>query len=90
MNWCTAQDGSRYGWLAVILTVHATVLAPITFFTILTTGIGFIYVPFVIASMTACLVSNLAAMPTRITIPIFFASVLVDLVILAIAVASLI
>jgi hypothetical protein len=32
--------------------------------------------------MGACLVVNLAALPTKITIPVFFISVLIDLVII--------
>jgi hypothetical protein len=39
--------------------------------------------------MCMCLVTNLAAMPTRVTIPVFFLSLLIDLGIVFAAVASL-
>ena len=87
--WCAAQDRNRYGWLAVIVTVHATVLAPLAFITVLATGMSFMYIPFIIGGMTACVVSNLAAMSTKATIPIFLVSVLIDLLIVAIGIAGL-
>jgi hypothetical protein len=37
--------------------------------------------------MAACLVTNLSALPARITIPVFFASLLVDIVIIALCLA---
>jgi hypothetical protein len=34
---------------------------------------------FIIGAMTMCLIVNLAAMPTKITIPVLFLSILIDL-----------
>jgi hypothetical protein len=52
------------------------------------TGNHFIFWPFAIGAMAACLVVNLAAMPTRIIIPVFFISLLIDLVIIVLCVAN--
>jgi hypothetical protein len=41
----------------------------------------------VMAAMAAALIVNLAAMPTKITIPVFFASIIADVVAIAAAVA---
>jgi hypothetical protein len=83
MHWCDTQERNRFGWTAAILAGHGCILTIITVMAILLTGNQFIYWPFAIAAMTACLVTNLAAMPTKIIIPVFLASVLLDIVIIA-------
>ena len=82
MNWCDRQEKYRFGWLAAALTLHGCVLTIITMFAVVLAGNHFIFWPFVIGAMGITLITNLAAMPTRITIPVFFFSVLVDLVII--------
>lgn len=88
IDWCTAQDKSRYGWLAVILTVHGCVLTPITVLLIATGANSIVYWGVAIGAIAMSVISNLAAMPTKITIPIFFFSVLVDLSLIVISLAS--
>jgi hypothetical protein len=56
-------------------------------FAVVLAGNHFIFWPFVIGAMGATLLVNLAAMPTKITIPVFFFSVLIDLVIIISCVA---
>jgi hypothetical protein len=51
-------------------------------FAVVLAGNHFIFWPFVIGAMASTLLVNLAAMPTKITIPVFLFSVLVDLVII--------
>lgn len=83
INWCEGQEKNRFGWLAASITLHGCVLTIITMFAIISTGNHFIFWPFAIGAMGFTLVVNLSAMPTRITIPVFFLSVLIDLVIIA-------
>ena len=80
--WCDGQEKYRFGWLAAALTLHGCILTIITSFAILLAGNNFIFWPFAIGAMGMTLVVNLAAMPTKITIPVFFFSVLLDLVII--------
>ena len=80
--WCDSQEKYRLGWLAAALTLHGCVLTIITMFAIVLTGNHFIFWPFIIGGMGITLIVNLAAMPTKITIPVFFFSVLLDLVII--------
>ncbi len=75
-------------WLAISLAGHGCVLTIITMFAIMFAGNNFIFWPFAIGAMAMCLIVNLAAMPTKITIPVFFLSVLIDVVIIAICVAT--
>jgi hypothetical protein len=45
---------------------------------------------FVIAAMTMSLVTNLAALPTKITIPVFFFSLMIDVAVIINCIAFMI
>lgn len=79
LNWCEGQEKNKLGWLAGILTGHGCFITPLVLLVVAMTGNNFIYWPFIIAAMGMCLVTNLAAMPTKVTIPTFFLSLLIDL-----------
>ena len=87
ITWCDGQEKYRLGWLAVALGLHGCVLTIFTMFAVILAGNHFIFWPFVIGAMGITLIANLAAMPTKITIPVFFFSVIVDLVIIACCIA---
>jgi hypothetical protein len=82
MNYCKGQEKNRLLWLGVILAAHGCILTPIT---VMVTFIGGAHFPLFMAGMIAmgiALVTNLAAMPTKVTIPAFALSILVDVVII--------
>lgn len=87
INWCDGQEKYRFGWLATALTLHGCVLTILTMFAVVLAGNHFIFWPFIIGAMGISLLTNLAAMPTKITIPVFFFSVLIDLIIIASCIA---
>jgi len=82
IDWCEGQEKYRFGWLAAALSIHGCILTILTMFAVVLAGNHFIFWPFVIGAMAVTLISNLAAMPTKITIPVFFFSVIIDLVII--------
>lgn len=84
INFATAQERNRFGWLAAAITLQGCVLAPLTLFAIISNGNPFIlWIPCIVV-FTVTEIVNLAAMPTRITIPILFAGIIIDaLVVLA-------
>jgi hypothetical protein len=88
IGWCEGQEENRFGWTAFTIAGHGCVFTILTVVAVLFSGNHFIFWPFVIGAMAVPLVVNLAAMPTRITIPVLFLSVLVDLVIIAIAIVN--
>ena len=88
-NWTASQEKYRYGWLATILAIHGCILAPIVLLIVFLNGANIVLATMVAGSLAACLITNLAAMPTKITIPVFFTSLLVDLAVVAISVATL-
>lgn len=88
IKWTDKQEENRFGWTAGIITGHGCVFTVITVIAIVFTGNHFIFWPFAIGAMAACLVVILSAMPTRIIIPVFLFSLLIDLVIIILCVAN--
>jgi len=82
INWAKGQEENRLMWLAVAIIGHGCIITIMTMLAIIFSGNLFIFWPFAIAAMSLTVVSNLAAMPTKITIPIFFISVLIDVAII--------
>src|SRR5574338_1661200 len=77
INWSAGQEENRLMWTAIAIFGHGCIITIMTILVIVLTGNHFIYWPFAIVAMTASVVSYLAAMPTKITIPIFFLSVFI-------------
>lgn len=88
IQWADSQEKHRFGWTAGIIAGHGCVATIITAAVIIFTGNQFIFWPITIGVMAACLIVNLAAMPTKIIIPVFFASLLIDLLIIAICLSN--
>ena len=86
--WATGQEENRFLWLTIGIAGHGFVFTIITTMIIVFTGNHFIFWPFAIAAMAMCLISNLAALPTKITIPILFFSLLIDVVIIALCLVN--
>jgi hypothetical protein len=80
--WCDQQEKYRLAWLGAIVTGHGCVITPLTLGFVMLAGNNFIFWPLAIAAMGMSLITNLAAMPTKVTIPVFFLSLLIDLVII--------
>ena len=90
IDWCKNQEQERLLWLAISLTVHGCILVPLSIVAVMLAGNALALFMLVIISMGMSLVVNLAAMPTKITIPVFAFSVLIDLgVLIACAVIGL-
>lgn len=78
VTWADEQEENRFGWTAFAIAGHGCVFTIFTAAAVLFTGNNFIFWPFVIAAMAIPLIANLAALPTKITIPILFFSLVVD------------
>jgi hypothetical protein len=86
INWCKGQQENRLLWLGIALAGHGCVLTPLTVVAVLLDGASFPLMMLAIIAMGMALVTNLAALPTKITIPVFLLSIIIDI---AIVVASL-
>jgi hypothetical protein len=87
ITWSDTQQGNRLLWLGLILCLHGCVLTPLTVMAVLLAGTNLILFMVTIVAMGISLVSNLAAMPTKITIPLFVLSIIIDLVVVGFALA---
>ena len=79
ITWCNGQEENRFMWLAAGLTGHGCFLTPVTLMAVMLSGNSMFLWALVIAAMTMTLVTNLAALPAKITVPVFFLSILIDL-----------
>ena len=82
LHWCHGQDKYRIGWTAASLAIHGCVITPLTLFAIILSGNNIVLWVLALASMGAALVTNLAAMPTKVTIPVFLLSIVIDLTVI--------
>lgn len=82
INWCAAQEDNRYGWLGVAIASHGCVFTPLTMFAIILSGNSIFFWFLAIIAMMMTLVTNLAALPAKITIPVFLFSILTDVAVI--------
>src|SRR4051812_2875108 len=78
-SWCESQQKNRLLWLGVILTGHGCIFTPLTVMTVLLAGTNLFLFMLAIVAMGLAVVTNLAALPTKITLPVFFLSLLIDI-----------
>ena len=88
ISWATNQEENRLLWLAIGVLGHGCIFTIMTALAIILTGNHIIFWPIAIFAMGMTLVTNLAAMPTKVTIPVFFLSLLIDLGIIIACIAS--
>ena len=81
-TWCRSQEKNRIAWLAITITAHGCIVTPITLIAIIMSGNHLLYWFLAMAAMGSSLVTNLAALPTKITIPVFLLSLSIDLFII--------
>lgn len=79
------QQPNSFGWLAVALFAQGCLLAPVTILAIVQNGNSLGLWMACILTFVITEVTNLAAMPTKITIPVFFAGAIIDLAVIALA-----
>ena len=87
MNFCKGQEQNRLLWLGIALAAHGCIITPLTVMAVLLAGTNFFLFIAAFVAMGMSVVTNLAAMPTRITIPVFILSILIDI---AIVVATIV
>ncbi len=89
LNWTRGQENNRFLWLGIALAGHGCFLTPFTISAALLAGLHFGFVIAALAAMAMALVSNLAALPTKITIPVFIVSILADIAIILISILAI-
>ena len=82
LNWSKGQESNRLLWLGVALSAHGCIITPLTIMAVLLAGTNIFLFILALVAMGATLVTNLAAMPTKITIPVFIWSTMIDIAII--------
>ena len=85
-QFCAGQESNRLMWLGGILAAHGCIITPLTVMAVLLAGAPMFLFILALVAMGMSLVTNLAALPTRITIPVFVLSILIDI---AVVISSL-
>ena len=78
-QWTGQQQKNSLAWVAIGLAGHGCVITPITLYAVFAAGMHLPLFMLALAAMAMTLVVNLAALPTKITIPVFFLSILLDI-----------
>lgn len=79
LDWSKGQESNRLLWLGLALGAHGCVLTPLTVLAVVLAGSSLPMLIIALIAMMMALVTNLAAMPTKITIPVFALSVIIDI-----------
>ncbi len=82
-----SQEERRFFWAAISLLGHGTFFTIGTMAIVILTGTNFALLTATCLSMAIVLVVNLAALPTKYMIPVFFLSLLADIIIIVTALA---
>lgn len=80
--YCDAQEERRFFWVALSLLGHGTIFTILTFIVVILTGNVFPLLVATCLNMVLVVIINLAALPLRYLIPVFFTSLLLDLLIM--------
>lgn len=70
-SWCKVRQANRLLWLGIALAGHGCILTPVTIMAVVFAGTNLVLFILALIAMAMTLVTNLAAMPTKITIPVF-------------------
>lgn len=87
LDWCTSQENNRLLWLAIAITFHGCVLTPLTVLIVAMTGINLLLLFVTGLAMSFVLIVNLAALPTKYTLPVLIFSIIMDITVIITAFA---
>lgn len=83
LKWAEKEDEDNHvTWVGISIAVAAAVTFPVTMLAILLNGAFFGLIIAAMAALALVVVTNLAALPTKYTIPFLFLSVLIDIAII--------
>jgi hypothetical protein len=78
INWCDLQECNRFLWLGIALMGSIGMVLPLTLVTVLLTSQNFILLAAAAIANVPVLAVNLAAQPTKVTLPFLFSAWLVN------------
>ena len=88
IGFCESKEYNRLAWVGIILVSQGCVITPVTLFFVVVSGINPILLGLTSVSIMINLVVNLAAMPTKITIPVYVLSLLLSAAVIIASIAA--
>jgi len=82
IHWCSKQEENRLGWLAASFIVHGCIFVPMTIMIIAASGNNFVFIALALGAMIVAITASLADLPTRISLPVFFFTLALDILII--------
>jgi hypothetical protein len=79
IEYADQQESKRLLWAAIGILGHGTIFTIGTLAVVILSGTSFPLLAITCFTMTMVVVVNLAALPTKYTVPIFFLSLVIDL-----------
>jgi hypothetical protein len=85
INWSKNEEKNRIAWVGISIMLITAIFFPVTMASILVHGGTFKLIIGAMFSLILVVVPNLAALPTRFTIPAFFTGVFIDIILIAVS-----
>jgi hypothetical protein len=85
MEWIKKEEKNHIAWVGASIMVMSAVFFPITITAILLNGAIFTLVMGAVVSLAGVVITNLAALPTKYTIPALMMGILMDIVLIVIS-----
>jgi hypothetical protein len=81
-TWAANEDLERHiGWVGIMVVAMTVVCFPLTMAVILVNGAVFGLILVAMVSLVLVVITNLAALPTKYTIPFFFLGIAIDVIV---------
>jgi hypothetical protein len=85
-KWAAGEDEERHiGWVGITVTIMTAICFPLTMSVIILNGAVFGLMIPAMVSLVLVVVTNLAALPTKYTIPFFFLGIFIDVVVVGLS-----
>jgi hypothetical protein len=79
-QWASSQEKNHVGWVGLSVMLMAAVFFPLTLTAVLFNGPAFSLIIVAMISLVLVVITNLAALPTRYTIPALILGVIMDVI----------
>lgn len=86
IEYAEKQESNRFWWLALAILGHGTIFTIATLAVVTMLGNVFALYAIACCTMAMVVIVNLAALPAKYTIPVFFLSLLIDILVIIAAI----
>ena len=82
LEWINKEEKNRIAWVGISITAMSAIFFPVTMSAILFNGAIFSLIMGAMISLAIVVITNLAALPVKYTIPAFMLGILIDVVLI--------